>query len=154
MHHPVIALWATRVALLVFVLELGGSLYERLVLDAAWPVNPALIQPAQGGVDRKVFWMPLHGIATVALPLALWAAWADPVARRWLLVAVATYVAMRAWTFAYFIPNVQRFERATSVDLAEARAWVRWSLLRAPLLLATTYATWRSAYYLAGRPLA
>src|SRR5690606_3254709 len=131
--YAAIATWATRLALVVFIVQIGGSLYEHLVIDRVWPENPALIQPARGGVDRKVFWIPVHGAVTLALPVALWAAWRFPAARAWLLAAIGSYVALRVWTFAYFIPGVARFESAEVVSAEAARAWVRWSILRAPL---------------------
>ncbi len=67
-----LAPWLVNVALLLMALELGGSLYERLVVDPAWPTNPAIVQPDSGGVNRKVFWIPLHGALTLLLPIALW----------------------------------------------------------------------------------
>lgn len=143
MQHA-IAQWATRIALIFFFFQLGGSFYEHLVIDRIWPANPTLIQPGQGGVDRKVFWIPMHGVVTLALPLALWAAWRVPGARTWLLIALGLYLVIRIWTFAYFIPAVARFEAADTIDVDAARAWVRWSLTRLPLLLGATWATWRA----------
>lgn len=142
--HLSIGVWAARLALVVFLLQIGGSLYEHLVIDRVWPANPALIQPDRGGVDRKLFWMPVHGAVTLALLVALWAAWRQPGARAWLLAALGAYLALRVWTFAYFIPEAMRFEKAESVSAEAARAWVRWSMLRAPLLIAATYSTWRA----------
>ena len=137
--------WSIRVALVTCLFELGGSLYEYLVVDSVWPANLALIQPAHGGMDRKRFWMPLHGVLTLALPLALWACWSMPAVRPGLLTAAGLYVVLRGWTFAYFIPRVLQFERGTLTDPANARSWVRWSLLRAPLLIALTLCLWRAS---------
>lgn len=137
--------WSIRVALVTCLFELGGSLYEYLVVDSVWPQNLALIQPERGGMDRKRFWMPLHGVLTLALPLALWACWSQSTVRPWLLASAGLYVVLRGWTFAYFIPRVLQFERGTLTDPAKARSWVRWSLLRAPLLIALTLALWRAS---------
>jgi hypothetical protein len=143
--------WAIRIALITCFLELGGSLYEYIVVDRAWPANVALIQPAQGGLDRKAFWMPLHLGLTLALLVALWASLGQRDVRFWLLVSLAVYVVMRAWTFAYFVPVVMEFEAGRTADLGRARTWVRLSLLRLPLLLAATYALYR-AWEKLGRP--
>ncbi|MET0401696.1 MAG: hypothetical protein ABW123_04795 [Cystobacter sp.] len=137
--------WSIRVALVACLFELGGSLYEYAVVDTVWPSNLAVIQPARGGLDRKRFWVPLHGLLTLALPLALWARWGAPDVRAWLLAATGLYVVLRGWTFAYFIPRVLRFEQGLETDSAKARSWVRWSLLRAPLLIAVTLCVWRAS---------
>ncbi|MCA1717312.1 MAG: hypothetical protein LC781_10940, partial [Actinobacteria bacterium] len=107
-----LAPWLVNMALLLMALELGGSLYERLVVDPAWTTNLAIIQPDSGGMNRKAFWIPLHGALTLLLPIALWACWHSRAARRWLLAALGVYLAMRAWTFAYFIPLAIQFEAA------------------------------------------
>ncbi|WP_434390154.1 hypothetical protein [Melittangium boletus] len=145
-----IAEGALRLALVACLLECGGSLYEYAVVDTVWPSNLAVIQPQRGGLDRKRFWVPLHGVLTLALPVALWACWGRPDVRAWLLAATGLYVVLRGWTFAYFIPRVIRFEQGTDTDPARARRWVRWSLLRAPLLLALTLCVWRASLGLAG----
>lgn len=141
--------WALRVSLVACLFELGGSLYEYIVVDTVWPANVALIQPGSGGMNRKNFWAPLHGVLTLALLLALWACWGAPDVRSWLLAAVALYVVIRAWTFAYFIPRALAFEQGLTTEPARARTWVRWSLLRAPLLLAATFCVWRASEGLA-----
>lgn len=133
-------------------LQLGGSLYEALVLDTAWPTHPALIQPELGGADRKTFWIPVHGLASLALPVALWAAWRARPARAWLLGALVAYIAIRAWTFVYFIPAALRFEAPGPVDPDAAQAWVLWSLGRAPLLVAATWAATRARAALGRTP--
>lgn len=141
--------WSIRVALVACLFELGGSLYEYVVVDTVWPVNVALIQPGNGGMDRKRFWAPLHGVLTLALPLSLWACWSEPDVRSWLVAAIALYIVIRGWTFAYFIPLALKFEQGVTVELAKAKTWVRWSLLRAPLLLAATFCVWRASEWLA-----
>src|SRR5438045_1097708 len=90
-----LAAWAVKGALFLMALAIGGSLYEHLVVDPVWPGNVPLIQPERGGVDRKVFWVPLHGALTVLFPVALWACWRNPAARRWALVALGSYLVMR-----------------------------------------------------------
>lgn len=132
------ARYATLVCLLIVTLELGGGLYERIVVDAAWPNRISLIQPSEGGLNRKNFWMPLHAILMVSLPLAVWACWREPTLRWQLLVATGLYVVMRAWTFAYFIPRALGFEEAVGrTDLTnDARRWIFWSFWRTPMVIA------------------
>jgi hypothetical protein len=131
-------------------MELGGSLYEHLVVDTAWIDNPSLIQSERGGIDRKQFWMPMHGVLTLLLLAATWASWSDRSARNKLLVAAGLYLAMRAWTFAYFIPMVIELESLQDTALSPemrsaARQWVMLSLLRAPLVIGAAVAAWLAA---------
>jgi ubiquinone/menaquinone biosynthesis C-methylase UbiE len=132
-------------SLFLTVLVVGGSLYEHLVVDPVWPANGLVIQPDHGGVNRKLFWMPLHAALTLALPLALWASWRNPAARRWLLVAIGSYVAMRLWTMLYFVPCALQFEAEGVADAAAAQTWVLLSTLRLPLVLASLAALWMAA---------
>lgn len=146
-----VARWAVNGSLLFMALMLGGSLYERLVVDAAWPTNMILIQPDQGGVNRKVFWIPLHVGVTLLLPAALWACWPKRAARRWLLVAIGTYLAIRVWSAVYFIPLALQFESAKEVTDAlvkEAQRWVLLSSIRTPMTLAALVALWLTSHHL------
>jgi hypothetical protein len=152
-----LAPWLVNMALLLMALEQGGSLYERLVVDPAWTTNLAIIQPDSGGMNRKAFWIPLHGALTLMLPIALWACWRSRAARRWLLAALGVYLAMRAWTFAYFIPLASQFEVAEEFSDAiakDAQTWVLLSSLRTPMILAVAAALWAAARRLDQEPQA
>ncbi|MBO9710239.1 MAG: hypothetical protein J7521_18710 [Caulobacter sp.] len=130
---------AAFAALILVAGSLGGGVYEIGLIDRVWPSNPALVQPGRGGIDRKRFWIPMHLAFEALLVLALWSAWPQPDARRWLLTALAAHVAMRAWSFAYFIPRALVLEKAGDFDAdqqASAKAWVRASGWRLPLDLA------------------
>src|SRR5262249_46389944 len=63
--------------------------------------------------------------------------WRNPAARRWLLAATGSYVAMRLWTLVYFVPLALRFEAEGVPDASAAQTWVLWSTLRLPLVLAS-----------------
>jgi ubiquinone/menaquinone biosynthesis C-methylase UbiE len=129
-------------------LTLGGGLYENVVVDPAWPTNVSIIQPGHGGVDRKVFWGLLHVALTVALPLGLWACWRRPAVRGCLLVATGIYVAIRVWSFLYFIPLALKFEVAhgmTDPLMSEAPTWARLSPIRCALTLGSVIALWLAA---------
>jgi hypothetical protein len=130
------------------LLVVGGGLYEAVVVDPAWPSQLALIQPESGGINRKLFWIPLHAALTLLFPATLWAAWPRRALRPPLLGAAALYVAMRDWSGLYFIPTALQFEvepELTAALASEARAWVLLSLLRTPLVLASAAALWRAA---------
>lgn len=57
--HGVLASFAAFTALALAAMSLGGALYESLLVDRIWPANIHLIQPAQGGLNQKLFWMPM-----------------------------------------------------------------------------------------------
>ncbi|XOK12379.1 hypothetical protein ACI6PO_04565 [Agrobacterium tumefaciens] len=118
---------------------LGGGIYETLLVDRVWPSRPMLIQPERGGINRKLFWGPIHGLFEVALLLAVWLTWAHPAIRLWIWSALAVHLVARIWSFAYFIPMALRFEAETAGDMAaDSRAaakWVRLSRWRLPIEL-------------------
>jgi hypothetical protein len=138
---PVIALLAV-VALLACA-QLGGGWYEHRVVDPVWPNRPAIVQPQNGGVSRRQFWIPAHAAFEVALIVGLIATWSQPPVRAALLVAVASHAAMRIWSFADFTPKAVRFEKAdpATIDRGAAAKWSRRSLLRLPLNVITCVAT-------------
>lgn len=77
----------------------------------------------------------MHTAFEVSLIAAVIASWSHPNVRMALLVAVASHLAMRVWSFAYFIPKATAFENndPATIDRAAAERWVRRSLLRLPL---------------------
>ena len=121
---------------------LGGGLYETLVVDPAWPKRPGIVQPHNGGISRRRFWIPAHTAFEVLLVVALIAAWGDADVRAALLVALAGHTVMRVWSLADFVPKAVAFERTDPavVDEAAAVAWTRRSLWRIPLDLLTCVA--------------
>ncbi|MFK3778455.1 hypothetical protein [Agrobacterium sp. NPDC089420] len=116
---------------------LGGGIYETLLVDPLWPSRPKLIQPGRGGINRKLFWGPAHGLFEVALLLAVWLTWAQPGIRIWIWLALAAHLAARIWSFTYFIPMAIRFETGRAGDAATASKaatkWVRLSRWRLPI---------------------
>ena len=55
----------------------GGGLYEVLVVDPFWPKQPGIIQPQNGGISRRRFWIPAHTVFEVLLIVVLIVAWGD-----------------------------------------------------------------------------
>ena len=124
---------ATCVAAAAANITLGGAIYEALLVDRAWPETPSIIQPARGGIDRRVFWLPAHLLFELPLFVAIWATWRVHPVRSLLLFAMASHFALRAWSLLYFIPLAVKFERAGDLEpqlAARARTWVRLSRWR------------------------
>lgn len=128
------------IAAALSLMSLGGGAYEMLVVDAAWPARPDLIQARHGGLLRRRFWMPMHGLFELTLITALVVEWTTPAVRVPLLYAFGAHAVMRVWSFAYFIPKALAFEAdgPSHPGTAAARAWVQRSRLRLPLDLVTT----------------
>lgn len=114
----------------------GAGLYEQAVLDLVWPSKPSIVRPAEGGANRKLFWVPANIIALVALILGLWAAWPVLYARHAMLAALGFFIAINVVTVAYFGPAVLRVEQVSAPpDDPSSLIWVRRSRWRTPLSL-------------------
>ncbi|MBO9656634.1 MAG: hypothetical protein J7562_20070 [Agrobacterium tumefaciens] len=129
--------YAVMIAGILGTIGVGGGIYETFLVDRVWPSQPMLIQPARGGINRKLFWGPAHGLFEVVLLLAVWLTWAQPGIRIWIWLALAAHLATRIWSFAYFIPMALRFETEPAGDIATAHKaatkWVRLSRWRLPI---------------------
>jgi hypothetical protein len=128
------------IALILGAIGLGGGIYETLLVDRVWPANLAIIQPKQGGLDRKRFWIPIHTLYEIALLASAWTLWSNKSVRSWIIIALIAHFVSRAWSFAYFIPRALRFENLSELNASErlrARQWILLSRCR-PLLEATS----------------
>ncbi len=136
---PSVSAVIVGVAVAGALVSLGGAFYEYTVVDPRWPGKLELIQPKQGGIDRKHFWIPAHVAFELMLILSLVRTWRMPVVRSCLLAALASHVTMRLWSGFDFIPKALEFERATAETFSaeSARAWTKRSLWRLPLDLLT-----------------
>lgn len=120
-------------AIVLGAIGLGGGIYETLLVDRVWPDNPMIIQPSRGGLNRGLFWGPVHGLYEVALLVSAWMVWSDAYSRSWIIGALVAHFGSRAWSFAYFIPRALRFEKMgdlTVEQLQLAQRWIRLSRCR------------------------
>lgn len=99
-------------AALLAAMGLGGSFYEALVVYPTWSASPAaslaLLQ-GPNAVDSTRFWILVHVSFEIALVAALALNWRAPRRRTLLLAGLGAHIVMRAWTFAYFVPEVLEF---------------------------------------------
>ncbi len=141
MDHSAWQLITLIVALTVTGCLTGAGIYEQSVLDTAWPHKPSIVRPAEGGANRKLFWVPANIAAVAALLLALWAVWPIAGARNATLVAVVLFAAINVVTIAYFVPAVLRVEKqSVPFDDPASLAWVRRSRWRTVLSLGVNVA--------------
>lgn len=134
--------WSLIALCFSFAVALGGGFYEHLVLSPLWSKSPpssfSIIQPGTG-VPLQRFWIPVHAAITVFILLSLVLTWGNPTVRRYLLIAVASYVVMRVWSAVFFIPEMLAFQKvpldsAPSPELlARVSRWTFWSWFREPL---------------------
>jgi hypothetical protein len=113
----------------------GGGLYEHIVLTPIWSALPpssfAIIQRGTG-VPLQRFWIPVHAAITGSILWTLFLTWNDMTVRRLLLIALASYVAMRVWSGLFFIREMLAFQKipldsAPSVQLsARVARWMYW----------------------------
>jgi hypothetical protein len=122
-------LYALLGALVLGATALGGGLYETVLIDRCWPRMPEMIQPQRGGINRGMFWGPVHGLFEITLLVALWLAWAALEARPWIIAAFAVHLATRAWSFAYFIPLAIRFQNADTASQMQDETKHQWVTL-------------------------
>jgi hypothetical protein len=83
--------------------------------------------------------IPVHVAITVFIVLALVLTWRDMTVRRLLLVALVSYIVMRAWSGLFFIAEMLAFQKipvdsARSAELsARVSKWTFWTWFREPL---------------------
>jgi hypothetical protein len=121
---------------------LGAGFYEHVVLTPLWSRSPpssfAVIQKGTG-VPLQRFWIPVHAAITIFFLLALFTTWSDPTVRRFLIIALVSYIVMRAWSGVYFIREMLAFQKIPvdsrpSPELSKRVArWTFWTWFREPL---------------------
>ena len=81
----------------------------------------------------------MHAVVTIGMLAALVLGWRDAGVRRLVLLGLTAYVVMRAWSFAYFIPEMLAFQevpldRPPTAELSSrVDRWTSLSWLRLPL---------------------
>lgn len=132
----------TAIVVLLACANLGGGVYEVLVLDPVWPQRPAIVQPRLGGVSRRRFWIPAHSVLEVVFVVALIVSWSQPHVRTALLVAIASHLIVRVWSLVDLIPKAVAFEKRdpATIERDVAVRWTRRSMLRLPLDVVTALA--------------
>lgn len=123
-------------------------MYESIVLMPQWSAQPpasfAVIQKGTG-VPLQRFWIPVHILITIGVPASLMTNWKYVDRRSLIIIALISYVVMRAWSFVYFIPEMLRFQNIplgqpqTAALVDRVRTWTRLTWFREPLDLITQF---------------
>lgn len=98
--------------LLYFVMN-GAQIFETVVLVPKWTASPpdsfALFRGPYA-IDLKTFWIATHSIHEISWIAAIILCWKLDV-RNALLLIFVLHFAVRAWTLAYFAPEIISFQR-------------------------------------------
>ncbi|MGX5683048.1 transposase [Chryseobacterium cucumeris] len=123
-------IWLCITTLLYFLMN-GAQIFETLLFVPKWASSPPdtlkLLQDGNG-VSLKFFWIILHSLHEITFILAIAFCWKiDPV-RNWLLILLIIHVAVRAWTLAFFAPNIIQFQNLASAPSVSQEIITRISL--------------------------
>ncbi len=129
-------------AILSYIIVIGGATYEHLSVVPQWAVAPpASLAMFQGryGLQAQHFWIPIHPITLLLMAGALVANWRSP-RRKTIALSIAGYVLVLVITFAHFVPELiaittAPYSEAIDTDLqARAQQWETLSLVRLAFL--------------------
>ncbi|MGV2450511.1 UNVERIFIED_CONTAM: hypothetical protein POZ17_08410 [Ralstonia mannitolilytica] len=123
-------IWLCITTLLYFLMN-RAQIFETLLFVPKWASSPPdtlkLLQDGNG-VSLKFFWIILHSLHEITFILAIAFCWKiDPV-RNWLLILLIIHVAVRAWTLAFFAPNIIQFQNLASAPSVSQEIITRISL--------------------------
>lgn len=128
---------------LVFIIVIGGAVYEHLNVVPAWsaapPVSLSMFQ-GEYGLNPELFWMLIHPVNLLLFVLNLVLHWRTG-RRNNLLIVFGTYVLILAVTAIYFIPELvgimtTPFSETVDPSLtARASLWKALSLVRLSVLV-------------------
>jgi len=134
--------WSLILLCFSFAVALGGGIFEHSVLMPIWSKSPPSsfsITQTGSGVPLQRFWIPVHIAITVFIILSLVITWGHATVRRFLLIALVSYIVMRVWSALFFIPEMLAFQKVP-VDsppsaelLTRVSKWTFWSWFREPL---------------------
>ena len=125
-------IWLCITTLIYFLMN-GAQIFETAVLVPKWTAAPPeSLQLFKGkyAPDLKTFWIVLHSIHEITFILAIVFCWQLGPVRNWLLILFVIHFAVRAWTLAYFAPNIIEFQKLANEGTARAELISRTSLWR------------------------
>ena len=125
-------------AILSYIIVIGGATYEHLAVVPQWtaapPTSLAMFQGTYG-LHAEKFWIPIHPITLLLMAAALIANWKSP-RRKTIGLSMAGYVLVLVITFAHFVPELiaittTPYSETVDADLQRrAGQWETLSLVR------------------------
>ncbi len=132
-----------------YLLLNGAQIFETAVIVPVWTASPPEsfhIFQGNYGLDFKVFWIISHSIHELTFILAIIFNWKISNRRKWLLMLFAIHMVMRAWTLAYFAPNIIAFQHLSSSTMPDdalqqkTMLWKNLNYLRVAVFLFVSFA--------------
>lgn len=139
-------IWLFITTLLYFLMN-GAQIFETAVLVPKWTVSPPesfSLLADKNGTSLKTFWIVLHSIHELTFILAIIFCWKLAPIRNGLLILFAIHFAVRAWTLAYFAPNIIDFQKAAETPgsgkdlLSRAALWQTLNYVRVGIYIAVS----------------
>ena len=147
-----------------FVLFFHGRCYWRWLLRVDRPYTyveqvaaSSLFDPTGDRGTASAVLYPVHVAITLFIISALVLTWPDMTVRHLLLVALVSYIVMRAWSGLFFIPEMLAFQTipvdsAPSAELsARVSKWTFWTWFREPLDIISFLCSLLALYWLKRR---
>lgn len=141
--------WLLSTILLYFLMN-GAQIFETLVFVPKWTASPPGtfgFLADSNGTSLKAFWIAFHSLHEIVFILAIIFSWKIPGARLWLIILFIVHFAVRAWTLAYFAPNIIEFQKIASAsaelpgDLAaRVSMWRKLNYVRVAIFIAVSLA--------------
>ena len=139
--------WLFITTLFYFLMN-GAQIYETAVIVPKWTAEPPYsFQLFKGkyGLDLKTFWIVIHSLHEITFIMAIVFCWKLTGIRNWLLILFAVHFAVRAWTLAYFAPNIIDFQKVANsvhegVNLVKrANIWRTLNYIRVAVFIAVSF---------------
>ena len=130
------------VAITAVAFAIGGGFYEGIIVNPQWSGQPpqslSLVQE-KTGMPLQKFWIPAHILISIAVLASLALNWSFSTRRLFILIGIGSYIVMRAWSFAYFIPEMLSFQKIALESVADPelatriQKWITLTWWRVPL---------------------
>jgi hypothetical protein len=136
--------WLLITTLIYFIMN-GAGIFETAVIIPKWTAAPPesfQIFKGEHGIDLKIFWIVMHSVHEITFIVAIIFCWQIDGVREWLLLLFAVHFAVRAWTLAYFVPNIMEFQKIANTGESvpgiadRAIRWKNWNYLRTAAFIA------------------
>jgi hypothetical protein len=126
--------WLLITTLIYFIMN-GAGIFETAVIIPKWTASPPesfQIFKGEYGIDLKIFWIVMHSVHEITFIIAIIFCWQIDGVREYLLMLFVVHFAVRAWTLAYFVPNIIEFQKIANTGetvLGIADRAARWKNL-------------------------
>lgn len=135
--------WTLLTTAIYFLMN-GAQLFETLIFVPRWAASPPeslqFLQDGQG-LGLKAFWIGFHSLHELTFILAILFCWKIDSVRNGLILIFILHFAVRAWTLAYFAPNIIDFQKIADTQeldrLVKERIenWKKWNFVRVAIYI-------------------